>query len=100
MTSPAAVNFIFLAIQEHGQLESDRVLSVQGVLDAAGFDATATCWPVFGGIWPKPCVGRDAEAASSWLKTLTETMKRGDANEEFAHVEAMIETRKAGLAQR
>lgn len=94
MTTAAAVNFIFLAIQEHGQPESDRILAVQEVLNAAGFDATATCWPVFGRMWPKPCVGRDSEAASDWLKVLTETMTRGDANEECAHVDRMIDELK------
>lgn len=83
--------FILRAIQEWGQSDDDRRRAVQGVLDAAGFNATATCGPVFGRIWPKLCDGPDGELASAWLKELTDTMPRGRFEDEAAHVAAAID---------
>lgn len=82
---------MYFAIQDHGHPDEDRVKAVQAVLFAAGFEAEATCWPVFGGIWPKPCTGRDGPRASSWLQKLTDTMKRGKYEAEVAHVNRMID---------
>ncbi|MDZ4263798.1 MAG: hypothetical protein U1B30_15885 [Pseudomonadota bacterium] len=89
-----ADRFILHAIQEWGDPPADRIKAVQQVLDAAGIKASATCWPVFGGIWPKPCVGPEGEAATAWLKELTDTMQRGRFEEESAHVVRMIKARK------
>ena len=69
------------AIQEWGDPPEVRIKAVQDVLDAAGFSATATCWPVFGGIWPKPCVGLEGAEASTWLQKLTAPMQRGKFEE-------------------
>lgn len=85
-----ATKFMLFAVQEWGHPESDRVAAVQGVLDAAGFEAIATCSPVFGGIWPKPCSGKDGERASAWLKNMTDTMKHGRVQDEIEHVERSI----------
>ena len=93
--SRTAENFVLTAIQEWGDPDEKRVAAVQAVLDAAGFDATATCWPVFGGIWPKPCAGNDGEAATAWLKELTDTMPRGRVQDEIAHVDSTIHARAA-----
>ncbi len=87
-----ADKFLLMGIQEWGQSDEKRVQAVQDLLDAANFNARATCWPVFGAIWPKPCEGPDAEAATVWLKTLTRTMERGRFEDEVAHVErALVE---------
>ncbi len=85
-----ADTFLFHAIQEWGQPIEARIAAVQNLLNEAGFDATATCPPVFGGIWPKPCEGDDAETASAWLKNLTETMVRGRYQDEVAHIESEL----------
>ena len=90
-----AERFVLQAIQEWGQSKAERIAAVQAVLDAAGFKADAQGWPVFGGIWNKPCTGPDGEAASAWLKNLTDTMQRGDFNDEVRHVAALIEVRRA-----
>lgn len=88
-----ADRFVTMGIQEWGQSEEVRVKAVQGVLDAAGFNAKATCWPVFGGIWPKKCNGPDSEEASKWLKAMTDTMTRGRVQDEISHVEKCIQDR-------
>jgi hypothetical protein len=82
-----ATRFILHAVQEWGQSEDDRMVATQAVIDAAGFDAKATCSPVFGAIWPKPCEGPDSEAASAWLTALTKAMPRGKFEREVKHVE-------------
>ncbi len=89
--------FVLQGIQEWGQSEANRIAAVQGVLDAAGFDAKAICWPVFGGIWGKQCEGPDGEAATRWLQNLTDTMQRGEFNEEAAHVDRLIGRRQKAL---
>lgn len=91
----AASTFVLRAIQEWGQPHEHRVAAVQGVLDAAGFDAKATTFPVFGGIWNEPCAGPEGEEATAWLKSLTETMPRGRFQDEEAHVQRFIDERKA-----
>jgi hypothetical protein len=93
--SEAGRRFVLRAIQEWGQADEERIKAVQGVLDAAGFDAKATCWPVFGGIWPKPAEGPQGEAASAWLRELTDTMERGHYEDEVEHVERAIQARRA-----
>ena len=93
-----ARRFMLHAIQDWGQSEADRLSAVQGVLDAAGFNATATCGPVFAGIWPKPCTGPDGDAASKFLKALTDTLRRGKFEDEVAHVAAQIRGRTAAPA--
>lgn len=86
--------FVLQAIQEWGQPEAERVKAVQRVLDAAGIDAQATCWPVFGGIWPGPCTGHEAERATQFLSALTKTMQRGKFEREAAHVVSCIVTER------
>lgn len=98
MSHDIAAQFILLAVQDWGHPESKGIAATQAVLDAAGFIATATCRPVFGAIWPKPCVGPGAAAATEWLKSLTETMPRGKFETEVAHVEAAIAARKGEKA--
>ena len=92
MRGPDDVGVVFVlnAIQEWGQSREDRIKAVQDVLDAAGFDAKATCWPAFGSLWPRPCEGLDGEAATTWLAELTSTMPRGEFNTEARHVTAAI----------
>jgi hypothetical protein len=90
-----AHRFILRAVQDWGQPEAQRIAAVQSVLTAAGFAATATCSPVFGAIWPKPCDGPDSQAASAWLKNLCETMPRGKFEREVEHVAAAIGERVA-----
>jgi hypothetical protein len=90
-----AARFVLRAIQEWGQADEERIKAVQGVLDAAGFDAKATCWPVFGGIWPKVAEGPEGEAASAWLRELTESMPRGKYEWEVEHVEKAIKARRS-----
>lgn len=92
----AAKRFVLRAIQDWGQSDADRIGAVQAVLDAAGIRATATCGPVFGGIWPKSCNGPEAQRATAWLKSLTESMKRGEFNREAQHVDDMIEAARVG----
>lgn len=91
MSDRIANTFVLRAIQDWGQSEAERIAAVQAVLDAAKFNATATCSPVFGGIWPKPCSGPDAGPASAWLRNLTDTMPRGKFEDEVAHVAQRIE---------
>jgi hypothetical protein len=93
--SDAATLFILMAIQDWGQSEEDGTRAVQAVLDAAGFAATASGRPVFGGIWPKKCTGPEGDAASSWLQSLTDTMKRGRFQTEVECVQAAIDRRIA-----
>lgn len=82
------------AIQEWGQSEEERIKAVQDFIDEAGFDAKAQGWPVFGGIWSKPCIGKDGEAATEWLKSVTDNLKRGEYNSEVRQLEEAIATRK------
>ena len=91
-----ARKFVSEAVICYGS-EAAQVQAVQGVLDAAGFDATATCAPVFGAIWPRPCDGPEADAASSWLDWLTSTMDRGDFHDEVTHVVDCISRRFTGV---
>ena len=95
MASRTASLFMLSAVQEWGQPDEERVAAVQDVLDEAGFDATATTWPVFGAIWKLPCEGKDGAEATVWLKTLTDTMPRGEFNAEVDHVQRFIDERKA-----
>ena len=90
-----ADGFILHAIQEWGDPPEVLIKAVQDVLDAAGFSATATCWAVFGGVWPKPCVGLEGSEASIWLQKLTDTMQRGKFEKESAHVATCIKARQA-----
>lgn len=87
--------FMLQGIQEWGQTDEARIKAVQDLLDASGFDAIATCSPVFGGIWPKPCIGSDGVAASEWLRLLTKNLKRGEYNSEVRQIEEAIAARKA-----
>ena len=91
----AASEFVTWAICDWGQTEDARIAAVQDALDCAGFNATATCGPVFGGIWPRSCDGPDGEIAATWLKKLTDTMQRGKFEREVEHVEQMITARLA-----
>lgn len=93
-----ATTFVLRAIQDWGQSEAERIAATQAVLDAAGFKATAACGPVFGGIWPKPCTGPDAERAMEWLQKLTDQMPRGRFQDEEAHVAERIKAAKATAA--
>ena len=93
-----AARFMLRAIQEWGQSEEDRVAAVQALLDAADFKATATGWPIFGGIWKSACTGPDGDAATAWLKLVTDTMKRGEFNSEVRHIEACLRGRKSQAA--
>lgn len=81
-----ATSFVLYAIQDWGASPERRIKAVQDVLFVAGFKAKATCWPVFGGIWPKACEGENGEAATAWLQDLTKTMPRGHFEDEEAHV--------------
>lgn len=81
-----AEKFVLLAVQEWGQSRDDRLKAVQQLLEAAGFAAEATCWPIFGEIWPRPCKGSDGEAATAWLHQVTDTMERGKFEIEVEHV--------------
>jgi len=50
-----------------------RVDTVQTMLDAAGFDAVATCAPeIATNTWPSPCAGPDGDQATYWLVEITE----------------------------
>jgi len=89
-----ADKFILHAIQEWGDPPAIRIEAVQQVLDITGFKASATCWPIFGGIWPKPPTGEDGAAADNWLNILTGTMPRGKFEREAAHVADMILNRR------
>lgn len=91
--SDVATKFMLRAVQNWGQGEGDRIAATQAVLDAAGFDAKATCGPVFGAIWRDPCAGPDGAAATAWLKQLTETMPCGEFYTECEHVDAAIAAR-------
>ncbi len=93
--SKIATKFLMMAIQEWGQSDSERVTAVQDLLNAAKFDAVATCAPVFGGIWPTLCTGPDADTATVWLKEMTNTMPRGKFEREVEHIERFIEQRIA-----
>jgi hypothetical protein len=88
--------FMLHAIQEWGQSESERLTAVQGVLNAAGLDATATCWPVFGHIWKSPCTGPDGEVATAWLQNLTDNLQQGEFYSEVAQIEQAIADRGRG----
>lgn len=90
-----ALMFMLHAVQEWGDPLAERLAAVQAVLDATGFKARATCYPIFGGIWRTPCQGPDAEAATQWLKDLTDTLPRGEFNTEARHVAAAIAQRQA-----
>lgn len=94
-----ANNFMLDAIQEWGQPEEKRIAAVQAVVDAAGFNARATCFPVFGGIWPRGCEGPDGEAATQWLKNLTTKLKRGEYNSEVRQIVEAIDARTRSECQ-
>ena len=89
-----ANRFVLHAIQDWGDAPAARIQAVQDVLDAAGLKTTATCWPVFGGIWPKPCDGPDGAVATAWRQTRMDPKPRGHFQEESAHVVQMIKARK------
>lgn len=90
----AAQRFVSFSVHDEGP-EGLRLKAVQGVLDAAGFDAVATCWPVFGGMWLRPCKGPDGPEATEWLQSLTDTLPLGRKAEKAAHVEAAVLGRTA-----
>lgn len=92
----AATHFMLYAVQEWGDPDVKRIAAVQKVIDLAGFKATATCWPVFGGIWPKPCEGKDGEAATAWLKKLTDDLPRGKMEIEEKFIVDALEARVDG----
>ena len=92
-----AQKFVLMAIQEWGQSEAERIAAVQAILDAAGFDATATCGPVFGGIWPTECIGPMGSEATIWLKKLTDTLPRGKFEREEQHIREMVSERMTVL---
>lgn len=94
MSNDAASTFVVTAICDFGDTDEKKIAAVQAVLDAAGFDARATCWPVFGGIWRAPCTGPDSADATRWLAHLTDTMVRGKAEIEIKHVRDAIEERQ------
>lgn len=93
-THDIATAFVITAICDFGDPVEKKIATVQAVLDAAGFKAEATCWPVFGGIWPKPCEGKDGNVATVWLKDLTDTMVRGKVEREIEHVDVKIRERR------
>ena len=96
MSEKAASRFMIEAICDWpGQKEETKIAAVQQLLDEAGFKATATSFPVFGGIWFSPCAGPDGEEATKWLKDLTDNLKRGKIEREIEQVQAAIEKRKA-----
>jgi hypothetical protein len=72
-----------------------KLAAVQMVLDMAGFKAVATCWPAFGGMWPKTCDGPDGVEATAWLQELTNTLPRGEATLEIRHIRRALDTRIA-----
>lgn len=98
MNDRTANIFMLQAIQEWGQSESERLSAVQELLNAAGFDAVATCWPVFGGIWQKTCTGKDGEEATTWLQALTDNLKRGEYNSEVDQIEQAVKKRRESQA--
>ena len=87
--------FMLWAVQEWGQDDAKRLGAVQDLLTAAGFDAVATCAPVFGGILPRsrPCTGPEGEAATQWLRSMLEDMPRGKLEEEAAHIQRAVLSR-------
>lgn len=88
--------FIMRVVQDWPHIsEKQAIDAVQTVLDAAGFVANATCKPVFGGIWPKPCTGPDGAEATVWLQELTDglTRNRGDVNREIEYVKQVLDER-------
>ena len=93
MTNRTATKFMLRAIQEWGQPESERIAAVQDLLREARFDATSTCFPVFGGIWKSACAGPDGEAATVWLQNLTDNLRRGEFNSEVRQIELAIADR-------
>jgi hypothetical protein len=96
-----ATMFMLYAVQEWGQTDAERVAAVQGVLDAAGWNARAEGFPVFGARWSsKVCSGPDGVAAATWLKELTGTMPRGEFNAEKWHVQTFIDKRRNTEAAR
>lgn len=86
----AATLFMLHAVQSWGQSEEQIVAAVQGVLDAAHFDAVAT------GNWYQPCTGTDADTASKWLVHAVETMPRGEMNAEIQYIKDAIAARAEG----
>jgi hypothetical protein len=66
---------------------------VQDLLDAAGFEATAICWPIFGGIWKTPCEGKDGKATTEWLGLLTSNLKRGEFRSEVRQIKEALDAR-------
>lgn len=89
----AASGFLVTAICEFGDPAEVRIAAVQTFLDVAGFDARATCYPVFGAIWRTPCEGPDADAATDWLESVTENLRRGEANDEVRQLRVVLEAR-------
>lgn len=81
-----ANRFMLQAICEWGQRREERIQAVQDVLDTVGFKAEAQGWPVFGGIWAKPCTGEEGEEATKWLKSLTDNLERGKIEHEIDQV--------------
>ncbi len=78
--------------------EHVKVAAVQRLLDTAGFDARATCWPVFGGIWPQACTGPEGDEATAWLQELTNNLQRGDSNDEEKQIIAAVKERLGSRA--
>lgn len=86
----AAAAFMLHAVQDWNDPKEKRVAAVQKVLDLAQFNAVATCYPVFGGIWKEPCKGPDGDLATDWLKKLTENLERGEYHSEVKQIEKAI----------
>lgn len=94
MSLDVAEDFLLHAIAEWEQPEEQRIKAVQSLLDAAGFDAQATCWPVFGGIWKTPCTGKDGKEATAWLQSLTDHLERGEYWSEVRQIRQALDARR------
>lgn len=65
-----AFQFILIGIWDWFDLPH-RIAIVQQLLDAAGFDARATCAPDFKSLWPMAATGADGKDATKWLDKIT-----------------------------
>ena len=92
-----ATAFVLHALRESGQTDAERLHAVQSLVNAAGFDAVAGCWPTPDGAWPEPCRGLDGPAATLWLLRLTDGMPRRFGDQRQFVAEAVA--RRAGDAK-
>jgi len=90
-----ATKFLMHGVQDWGQAHEHRQQATTAYLTAAGFDVEPSGVPVFGAMFPiQKIVGKDGEAAFTWLKETLAAMPRGKFEREAEHLSNALAARQ------